>query len=317
MRAVAVRALRGTPEGMDIPHANPARGEILVRIEAAGVNPFDWKIVDGIFDGRRPHVFPLVLGVDGAGTVTALGEGIRRFRVGEAVCGQFLHDPIGIGTYAEYATVPEQIGVASVPDSVTAVQAAALPTSGMTALSALDSLSIPSGGTLLIVGASGGVGSTATALAAQRGIRVIGTSRPASEALVRRLGAVETIDPSRVDLVAELHRTHPNGVDGLLDTGSDKPTFARYATLVARGRTAATTTFVADEAASEADGVRRVNIDLQPRHELLARLLAEVAAGRLTVPVERTLPLTEGPRAVAESRARTNVGKTVLIVPGP
>ncbi len=315
MRAVAVRAFKETPQLMEVSHAEPAPGEVLVRLEAAGVNPFDWKIVDGIFEGRRPHVFPLIVGIDGAGTVVSVGEGVRRFQVGDRVCGQFLHDPVGIGTYAEFATAPERIAISRVPKEVAVTAAAALPTAGMTALDALDVLAIPSGGTLLVVGASGGVGSIATSLAARRGITVLATTRPASETVVRKLGAKETIDPGRSDLIEAVRRMSPNGVDGLLDAGSDKPTFARYASLVRRGGTAATTTFVADESASAADGIRRVNINLQPRHALLDRLLTEAAEGRFIVPVERTMPLSEGPRALAESRARTSVGKMVLTIP--
>jgi NADPH:quinone reductase-like Zn-dependent oxidoreductase len=191
MRAVAVRAFRGAPELVDVPPREAAEDEIRVRLQAAGVNPFDWKILDGIFDGRRPHVFPLIAGVDGAGEVESVGAQVRRFHVGDRVFGSFLHDPIGVGTYAELAPVPERNAIASLPAPVTFVEAAALPTAGMTALEAVDRLALRSGETLVIVGASGGVGSIATGLAAQRGIRVIASARPDSEKLVRALGATE------------------------------------------------------------------------------------------------------------------------------
>ncbi len=317
MRAVVVRAFKGTPELLELPEREAKDGELRVRLEAAGVNPFDWKILDGIFEGRRPHEFPLVAGVDGAGVVEAVGGSVRRLKVGDRVAGSFLHDPVGIGTYAEVATVPESNAVTRIPDAVGFEAAAALPTAGMTAWDAVDRLGVRPGGRLLIVGASGGVGTIATALAAARGIRVLATARPPADVALRDAGAMEFVNPSVTDLAAEVRRMAPDGVDGLLDAGSDKPTFARLAALVRRGGTAATTVFVADASATYADGVKRVNLNLQPRAETMDRLLAEVAAGRVRIPPPRLLPLSEGPRALAESRARTTVGKTVLRVRGP
>jgi NADPH:quinone reductase len=312
MRAVAARAFREAPALLDLPERDPGETELKVRMAAAGVNPFDWKILDGIFDGQRPHLFPLIAGVDGAGTVEAVGASVRRFRVGDRIAGSFLHDPVGVGTYAELATVPETNALARLPERMPFESAAALPTSGMTAWEGLEHVGVRPGGTLLIVGASGGVGSLATALAAARGIRVLATARPSSEEMLRRLGAQELVDASGPDPVAEVRRRFPDGVDGLLDTGSDPATFARLAALVRRGGTAATTVHVADASTAAADGVQRINLNLKPRAEEMERLLAEVAAGRLAVPIGRTRPLAEGPRALAESRARTSVGKTVL-----
>ncbi|HTT14512.1 MAG TPA: NADP-dependent oxidoreductase [Thermoplasmata archaeon] len=314
MQAVAVRTFRAPAELMEVPSSPPGPGELLVRLEAAGVNPLDWKIVDGLYEGRRPHLFPIVLGVDGAGTVEALGEGTRRFRVGDRIAGSFLHDPVGVGTYAQRTTVPETNALAVVPPALPSTEAAALPTAGITAVEVLELLSVPSGGTLLVVGASGGVGSIATQLASRRGIRVVAAARPETEATVRALGAVEVLAPGD-GLLPELKRRYPGGVDGLLDTGSDKPTFARLAPSVRRGGTALTTTFVADTSAAQADGIRRVNFNLQPRAETMARLLAEYGSGDLRPPVSRVRPLAEGPQALIESRARRSVGKTVLSIP--
>src|SRR5579863_2950848 len=109
MRAIAVRQLGEVPEMMDLPKPTPGPGEILVKLRAAGVNPFDWKIIDGVAEAGRPHVFPLILGVDGAGTIEAVGSEVKTFAVGDGVYGQFLHSPVGIGTYAEYVIAPETL----------------------------------------------------------------------------------------------------------------------------------------------------------------------------------------------------------------
>ena len=315
MRAVAVRAFREPPELMDLPKPSPRSGEVLVKMAAAGVNPFDWKILDGMFEGRRPHVFPLVLGVDGAGTVDTVGSGVTRFRPGDPIFGQFLHDPVGIGTFAEFATVPESIGVSHVPSALAPVEAAALPTAGMTALDSLDRLELSAGSTLLVVGASGGVGSLATQLAAARGIHVIAAARPGSADRLRALGAREIVDASAADLVERVREVHSEKLDGVLDMVSDRFRFGRLAALVRPGGRAATTVFVADPQAARSGGVLAVNVDLQPSSELLDRLAQEVVARHLRVPVEHRIPLSEAPAALAESRSGRASGKTVIVIP--
>ncbi|HEY1198940.1 MAG TPA: NADP-dependent oxidoreductase [Thermoplasmata archaeon] len=314
MRAVAVSRFRTPPELMDLPSPAVSRAEMLVRVEYAGVNPLDWKIADGIFEGNRPHVFPLVLGVDAAGTVEAVGPAVERFRVGDRIFGQFLHDPIGTGTYAEFVPAPEGIGVTRVPNGMKSEEAAALPTAGMTALASLDFLALPPGASLVIVGASGGVGSFATELAAASGIHVTAVARASSAARLRSLGAEEVVDPSGEDPHAAVARTHPSGLDGLLDAMSDRPTFARWATIVRRGGAATTTMFSADVRSLERAGVRGVNVDLQPTTLLLDRLAKDVVDHHLKVPLERRVRLPEAPAALAELRAGRAHGKTVVEV---
>ena len=106
MRAIAVNKTGDIPELMDLPVPRPAAGEIVVQLEAATLNPIDAGIAAGYFEGRMPHVYPLV-GVDGAGRVTEVGEGVRGFETGDLVHGQVLCAPLGRGTFAEYAVVPE------------------------------------------------------------------------------------------------------------------------------------------------------------------------------------------------------------------
>ncbi|HUI38958.1 MAG TPA: NADP-dependent oxidoreductase, partial [Thermoplasmata archaeon] len=279
MRAVAVRAFGAPPEIMELPVPEPAEGELLVRVSGASVNPFDWKISDGILKDHRPHVFPLVLGTDGSGTVEKVGAGVREFRAGDRVFGQFLHDPVGTGTYAELATVPERNAIVRPPPNLDLVEAAGVPMAGMTALESVDALGARSGDLVLIVGATGGVGSFATQLASSRGLLVIATARPGADAAMRALGASETIDHTAGDLVDRLRSAHPDGLAGLVDLASDAAGFARHVTLVRRGGAAATTRFVAVPGAPGASGVRQINIDLHPRRELLERLSEEIRAG--------------------------------------
>ncbi|HYA70121.1 MAG TPA: NADP-dependent oxidoreductase [Thermoplasmata archaeon] len=314
MHAVAVRRFRQAPEMMELPSPSAAPGELLVRVEFAGVNPFDWKIADGLYEGKRPHIFPLVLGVDASGTVEAVGSGVDRFQPGDRVMGQFLHDPVGTGTYTERTVVPEGIGVARVPSGLSFPEAAALPTAGMTALAALEALALEPESTLVIVGASGGVGSFATGLAKVRGIRVVAIARAGSAARLRNLGAEEVVDPTAGDPIPVLSTRHPHGVDGLLDAMNDASGFGRFARLVHRGGRALSTTFSADEHVLEHTGVRGGNLDLHPNAALLERLAREVIERRLPVPVERQVGLGEAPAALAENKAGRGHGKTVVDV---
>lgn len=312
MRAVAARGFRQVPEMMEIERPSPGPGEVLVRMSAAGLNPFDWKIVDGILEGRRPHRFPLVIGVDGAGRVERLGAGASRFRIGDPVFGDFLHDPVGIGTVAEYLTVPESMSVAVIPPELDAIRAAALPMAGMTALDALEHLGIAPGTSILIVGASGGVGSFATQLASVRGTRVTAVAGAGAEARLRSLGATDVVEIGSSGLMERLRVLHPQGVDGLLDLFHRTPELTQLAQLVRVGGTVATTVFAAPHGGAIVPGVRAINIDLRPTPALLDRLTHLVVSNHLSVPVERQVRFEEAAGALADLRSGHAVGKTVV-----
>jgi NADPH:quinone reductase-like Zn-dependent oxidoreductase len=315
MRAVAVPGFGSAPELIELPRPGPGPGELLVRLAAAGVNPMDWKIAGGELDGRMPHTFPLVVGVDGAGTVETVGEGVTRFAPGDAVYGQFFRSPLGTGTYAGYVVAPEEMetgAVHRIPEGVTESLAAAAPTAGMTALGVVSEVGATEGQTVLIVGATGGVGSFATQLAAARGARVIATSRPDADAWIRGLGAAETVDYAEAPIGEQVRAACPGGVDVLLDLVSGVPTFAEHAALVREGGSAASIVFAADPDALRARGIRGSNYLVQGKAELLRRLTAEIEAGRLRIPVESEVPLDGAIAALARSRAGGARGKTVI-----
>jgi len=310
MRAVAVSSFGASPELVEVPTPTPGPGEVQVRLEAAGVNPFDGKVADGMMEGAMPHTFPLILGVDGAGTVAAVGDGVTRFSPGERVFGQFFHAPVGTGTYAEYIVVPESQAITTLPAEVPAVVAAALPTAGMAALTMLEEVGAGPGKTVLIVGATGGVGSFATQLAAAAGARVIATATPAAAERILRYGAAEIVDHQQAPVADQV----PAGIDALIDVVSDAGTFAANAALVRPGGTAVTTVFVADVDALAKRDVRGININAKARPHLLDRLAAAVIAGTLEVPVEAEVPLDAAPDALTRIRAGRANGKTVIVL---
>ncbi|MGD0249368.1 MAG: NADP-dependent oxidoreductase [Thermoplasmata archaeon] len=297
---------------MNLPKPTPSQGEVLVRLAAAGVNPIDWKIADGAFQAQMPYVFPLILGVDGAGVVEAVGPGVKRLSVNDTVFGQFFHPPAGIGTYAEYVVAPEAIGIAVCPPGMDVQQAAAVPTAGMTALQAIDQLGLAEGQSLLLFGAGGGVGSFAVQLASERGVTTLAVSRGANRGYLNKLGASRFYDSSTTSLLEEIRREHPAGVDALLDLAHRGPEFERNLTLVRRGGIVASTIGAAVDAVVKPRGFVGMNIGLRPSPELLDRLSEDFSSGMLRIPVEEKVPLEAAPEAIANSRQGKGRGKTVI-----
>jgi NADPH:quinone reductase-like Zn-dependent oxidoreductase len=313
MKAVAVSKFGATPEVMELPQPQVRPGTILVRVAAAGINPFDWKMIDGILDGHMPHNFPLIMGVDGAGTVTATGGGVSRFKTGDSIYGQFIHSPVGEGSYAEYAIVTESAAIAHAPKSIPLETAAAVPTAGMTALQLLEKLALKEGQTLLIVGATGGVGSFTTQLAALQGLKVIATvSDEEGAARMQVLGAATIINYKKAPTAEQVKKAYPDGIDGLIDVISNKETFNIHTALVKTGGAALTTAFVADNTALKAKNIRGGNFETQGNPASLDQLTRIIDSGKLKVPVENIISLEEAPAAIAQSRQLKSKGKTVI-----
>ncbi|HEV8050378.1 MAG TPA: NADP-dependent oxidoreductase [Thermoplasmata archaeon] len=314
MRAVAVRKFKERPERMELPKPVPGDGEILVHLGAAGVNPYDWKILDGLLDGKMPHVFPLIVGVDGAGAVDAVGPGVTRFAVGDGVFGQFFHAPVGTGTYAEYVVAPESIGIAKRPRGMYNEPAAAVPTPGMTALQALDELGLAKRQTLLVLGAAGGVGSFAVQLAANQGIQTVAASRTPNRDYLLKLGAIRYYESSSKMFHDDVRAAYPNGLDAILDLTNSGPAFEENLDLLRPGGTVASTIGAATEPATAPKGVTGLNIALHPRAELLDRLSAMYTKGQLRIPIEQKSPLDSAADLLDASRQGTLRGKAVLVI---
>lgn len=315
MRAVAVLKTGDTPELMELPVPRPAPGEVLVAMSAASVNPIDVGIAGGYFEGQFPHVFPLVLGVDGAGRVSEVGEGVRGLEPDDVVHGQFLRAPMGNGTFADYAVVtqfPDSGALQRVPDGMSAEIAAALPTSGMTALGAIEAMGLRAGQSILIVGATGGVGVFAVQLAAALGAEVIATARPDADAWIRQLGASETIDYTAVDVAEQARRTHPGGIDAFFDLSRDQDGFSQCAGLVRDAGVAVSATFTATPELLASERIAVSNFTMRDKPDLLARITAQAASGRITVPTQQTVTLDQVPDALARSTAGGARGKTIV-----
>ncbi|SFM95209.1 NADPH:quinone reductase [Chitinophaga sp. YR627] len=313
MKAVAVQQFKGVPEVMELPRPEVKPGTILVRVAAAGMNPFDWKLIDGILDGKMPHKFPLVLGVDGAGTVEAVGDGVTLFKPGDQIYGQFIHSPVGEGSYAEYVAVPEKAAISHAPSSISLVEAAAMPTAGMTAQQIIERSGLKHEQILLLVGATGGVGSFIVQLAAMQGIYVIATvSSEDDEVRMKKLGAKETINYKKLSIEKEIGSRYPSGVDGLIDLVSPAAVFKGLTELVALKGVALTTAFVATAEVLKARGLSGGNFETQGTPASLDALTDAVDNGALVVPVGEVIGMKDVPGAISESRNLKGKGKTVI-----
>jgi NADPH:quinone reductase-like Zn-dependent oxidoreductase len=306
MRAVALHDFGSAPTLADLPVRDPAAGEVLVRIAASSVNGFDIAVTDGWIRDFMEYRFPVVLGKDFAGTVEVVGPGASRFAVGDEVFGVVMRPYLGAdGGFAEYVVVGEGYGVARRPAGLDPHTAGALGLAGSAAVTALEALALKEGQTLLVSGATGGVGAIAVQYAVAAGVRVIATARPGKEEeFVRGLGADRTVDWSS-DLVEAMQSVAPDGVDAVLHLADDPN---RLVTCLAPGGCLASTLmFGADQHPSA------VSIIADPQEKVLDRLAADVAAGRLRVPVTRTYALAEGPTALADFRLGT-LGKFAVSV---
>jgi NADPH:quinone reductase len=221
MNAVVLDRFGGVDElsSRRIPLPEVGDDDVLIRVEFAGAASWDAVEREGGYDGAFgvASTFPYVLGWDAAGTVAAVGRNVTRFDMGERVYAATMPVKRG-GFYAEYGVVEAEF-VARVPDRLPAEQAGTMPWDALTALSGLDLLGLRPDGTLMVFGASGGVGHLAVQLARHSGIRVLAVaSGDDGVALARRLGAVDVVNGRKDDVLAAAFEFAPDGLDAALVT---------------------------------------------------------------------------------------------------
>ncbi len=218
MRAAAIDEFGGPISVHELPVPEVGPGEVLIRVEAGGGGVWDPFEMEGGFAGMmgRPARFPYVPGSDGAGTVEEVGEGVRPFAKGDRVYAAALANPKG-GFYAEYIVLPAS-GVSRIPGTLTVEEAGVMPVDAVTALRGLDdTLGIKPGESVLVFGASGGVGHLAVQLAKRMGARVLAAASGADGVeMVRELGADEAVDGRRDDVAAAARRFAPGGLNAAL-----------------------------------------------------------------------------------------------------
>src|SRR5258708_4978187 len=305
MKAVYIEQFGG-PEVVkcgDLPDPSAGAGQIVVDAFAASVNGADWKVRAGHYGQPK---FPLILGRDFSGAVTAVGEGVADLRIGDEVFGVL--EAGREGAYAEKIAIGAAI-VAKKPNGLSHVDAAALALTGLTALCSVeDSLKLKSGETILIQGGAGGVASFAIQLAKHLGARVITTASAANLSYLRDIGADQVIDYNTTDFTKVV-----SNCDAVFDTVGGDVALRSFAVLKPGGRAA----FIAS--GQKAPTPDRSDVTaLRPAvgrdRPHLERIAALVEAGAVRVPHVALYKLSDAAEALRVSEARHFKGKLVFKV---
>jgi NADPH:quinone reductase-like Zn-dependent oxidoreductase len=304
MRAIQIHSYGG-PEQLKLeekPRPVPSSGGVLVRVYAAGVNPIDWKIRQGLMKNFQPVTFPFTPGVELAGVIAEIGPGVRAFEIGQAVLGQ-----VAAGAYAEYVPVSVE-ALALKPETLSFIEAAAFPVGATTAWRTLfDNGSLTSGQRVLIQGAAGGVGLFAVQLAKWKGAQVIGTASTANLDFVRSLGADTVVDYTTTPVESVVH-----DVDLVLD-GVGAATLSSSLATLRRGGTLISIAGPPSPEQAQARGVRAM-MSRGPASVPLETLTQLIDEGHLKVPAGKIFPLSEVQQAHEYSQNGHGRGRIVLRV---
>jgi NADPH:quinone reductase-like Zn-dependent oxidoreductase len=293
MQAAAIDQFGGaiTPHTLPVPPLEA--DEVLIRVESAGVGVWDSFEQEGGFAkmmGAKPK-FPYILGSDGAGTIVARGNKVKQFKEGDQVYGMSLANSKG-GFHAQYIVLKTDL-VSPVPGKLSIEQAGAMPVDAITALMGLDdTLKLKHGESIMIFGASGGIGHLAVQLAKRMGARVFAVaSGDDGVALVRRLHADAVIDGHEDDILEAARQFASKGIDTALVTAGGKATDQALAALRDGGRVAYPNGV--EPAPKPRKGIKATAYDGIPTGKTIKKLNELIEAGPFEVHVARTFPLDQ------------------------
>jgi NADPH:quinone reductase-like Zn-dependent oxidoreductase len=313
MCAIRVHEYGGS-EQLKLEHVQrpePAPGEVLIRVHAAGVLPAEWKARQGLFHAFRPAVFPYIPGSAVAGVVAAVGPGVTAFQAGQAVFGRSVQ-----GTYAEYtataveppALTPQIFSLLALkPESLSFDMAATISGGATTAWQALFADGgLQAGQRVLVHGAAGGVGAFAVQFARWKGAHVIGTASRANLEFVRSLGAEIAID-----YAATPFEQVAQDVDLVLDTIGGE-TLRRSLAVVKPGGTLVSLVEQPSQQRAQERGIRAMNNAALPTSQHLSIIAQLIEAGEVRPTIERVFALHETPQAHELSQTGHGRGRIVL-----
>ncbi len=285
-----------------------AEGKVLVKIKAAGVNPVDQKLSLGYMKDRMPHEFPIILGWDMAGVVEECGHGAARYRKGEEVYAYARRPVLKEGTFAEYVSIPESY-LSKKPINISFEEAAAIPLAGLTAYQCLfdfGKLSIED--TVLILGASGGVGTFAVQLAKYKGAKVIAVASEKNHEYLKGLGADKCIDYKKEDVPEKAKEFEKEGVNLVLDAVGGEATGMGAQCLKKGGRLVS----IASQGEGLDEDINFHFVFVQPNSRELDHMREMVEAETIKVPLQKVYQLDEINKAFEQIASGHTTGKIVV-----
>ncbi len=286
----------------DVLQPKPGPSEVLIRVRAAGVNPVDWKIREGMMRTVLGEAFPMVLGRECAGEIAETGTSVKRFKKGDHIIA--ITDIRRLGSFAEYAVAPEQT-VYFKPDNISFEEAASIPIAGLTALRSLrDAGEMRAGKKVLVIGAAGGVGHFAVQIAKVLGAEVTAVCRGANADFVKGLGADEVIDYTREDFTKGSKR-----YDIIFDAVAKRTFEECKGVLTPNGIYIRT---LPNEGATEDGGKKAKNVPGGPTPEDMDWMKARIEERRIRVAIDKVYPLDQAREALAYSETEKVRGKIVL-----
>lgn len=304
----------------DVPPPRPGLGQVHVRIAAASINPADVVLPSGKYRDMTPLTFPHVPGNDFAGTVSEIGAGVTAYQVGDEIFGQAVpralramagasRPSLSTGSLAEYAVFEADTAfLAHRPTGLGVEQAAALPTVGLTAHALMATAAVRPGETVLVIGATGGVGTAVIPLLAAAKARVVATATPADVHLLRDLGAQETIGYSESE--------YPTGVDMAFNLTLPSDHLTGVARAIRPGGRLLTITYPIPKQ----EWISRDDVSLQFVLDMDGTLggMREVAdlaiRGMLPATIGRRYTLDQGAQACVDFARRHTTGKLVVTI---
>lgn len=280
----------------------PGPNEVLIRVRAAGVNPVDWKIREGMMGAMLGDVFPIVLGRECAGEVVEIGASVKGFNKGDQVIA--IPDIRRQGSFAEYAVAPE-LTVYPKPVNISFEEAAAVPIAGLTALRSLrDAGTISAGKKVLVIGAAGGVGHFGIQIAKIFGAEVTAVCKGTNTDFAKNLGADKVIDYTKEDYTKGSVR-----YDIIFDSVA-KRTFEECKSILTPNGIYIRT--LPNEGATEEGGKKAKNVPGGPTREDMEWMKARIEEGKIRVAIDKVYSLDEARDALAFSETEQVRGKIVL-----
>lgn len=282
-------------------------GQVLIAVHAAGVNPFDWKVREGLMQHWAPLTFPAVLGGDVSGVIVELGEGVDTFSIGQEVFGE-ANSVSGNGSFAELTPVPIKT-LALKPKNIDFLHAAALPLAAASAYMAIvETLHVQPGQRILVHGGAGGIGGFAIQIAKNLGAYVATTAKATATSYVLERGADQV-----VDYQTELFDQKLHDFDMVFDTvGGD--TYARSFGVLKPGGHVASMVEKPNNELAKKHGVTAHYLSSEATHDRLAHITDLVEKGVLNVHIDKIFSLEQAAEALEYVKTGKHTGKVVIEV---